>query len=110
MMTSSTAKIHEAILKKAVEIILSFRIHICPTQPRKLRKIARKMNKVLRKFSIKKRPPRTEIFPKGRTVYILQCIILFQVTMQKCTVFDYNFKLIIDQVKSNRLHLKKMKN
>ena len=58
----------------------------------------------------KKRPPRTEIFPKGKTVYILQCIILFQVTMQKCTVLDYNFKLIIDQVKSNRLHLKKMKN
>ena len=56
-MTSSKAKIHAVMLKKAVEIILSFRIHICPTQPRKLRKIAWKMNKVMRKFSINGKSP-----------------------------------------------------
>ena len=60
-------------------------------------------------FNKQKTSSDRDIFER-KTVYILQCIILFQVTMQTCTVLDYNFKLIIDQVKSNRLHLKKMKN
>ena len=101
------SQIHAAMLRKAVERILSFTVHICPTQPRKLRKIAREMNKVMRKFSINQSPHRTEMFPKDKTDSILECVIIFQVTLLTYTELDYNFKLIIDQVKSNRLHLKK---